>query len=170
MFSLRSLCFLLGGTLGTLQYKFFTCFMLASITKELTLQGSCPADQLAFARTKLARRGAKLQQRQDLATPQVATAIEGLFHIYGRLFKETLGIVNVKLDEMWESIQTRVTKRFLPLPRRADPDSTALSLAHSVSGLSRLSGFPTRRATSWRPQNNLVAHLLQEGTSVKEKR
>lgn len=52
----RCLCFLLGGSLGTLHYKFFICFVLSSLCKMLCAAESCPADRLAFARTKLARR------------------------------------------------------------------------------------------------------------------
>lgn len=129
----RSLCFLLGGIIGTLHYKFFICFILASIAKELSVQSLCSADRLAFAGSKLARRVAKLQQQKDSATPQVAKAIDSLFLTYGKVFNGALELVNAKLAEMWASIRTRVTKTILPLPRRADSESTNLSLLHSVS-------------------------------------
>ncbi len=113
--------------------------------KDLSIQGSCPPDRLAFARTKLARRVAKLQQQKELATSQVAKAMDVLFRTYGKVFSDTLEAANAKLAEMWVSIQTRVTKRILPLPRRADPDSTVLSLVHSVSRFSLYWGFISPR-------------------------
>ncbi|KAK4693761.1 hypothetical protein P7C71_g3689, partial [Lecanoromycetidae sp. Uapishka_2] len=128
----RSLCFLLGGHLGTLHYKFFSCFMLASVTKELSHQASSSADRIAFARTKLARRVAKLQQQKNLAIPQVTKAMNVLFREFGKTFSDTLEIANTNLAESWASVRAKVTKRIQQLPRRADPGSTVLSMVHSM--------------------------------------
>ena len=136
----RSLCFLLGGTLGTLHYKFFISFVLSSLCKEVCAEGSFPPDRLAFARTKLARRVAKLQQQKDMATPQVAKTIDFLFLRYGKEFKSTLRTLNDRLSQDWNIVRFRAIKRLSPLPRRASTDSTVLSLFHSRAILQRILG------------------------------
>lgn len=133
----RSLCFLLGGSLGTLHYKFFVSFVLSSIAKEVCAEGSFPPDRLAFARTKLARRVAKLQQSKDTAIPEVAKTINSLFSIYGKEFANTLRTLNDQLNQDWNLIRSRATKRISPLPRRAEPGSTTLSLLNSGEILQR---------------------------------
>lgn len=127
----RALCFLLGGTLGTLHYKFFISFVLSSLSKEVCAEDSFPSDRLAFARTKLARRVAKLQQQKDIASPQVTKAIDSLFSKCEKAFTNTLRILNDRLSQEWSLIRSRATKRILTLPRRADTGSTKLSLFHS---------------------------------------
>ena len=129
----RSLCFILGSTLGTLNYKFFLCFFLASVARELSFQDAYPPDRLAFARTKLGRRVAKLEKKRHLVTSKVAEAIDALLAIYGRELSTTLAAINAKLAETWSHVRIRTTKRIPVLTQRADPGSTILSLVHSVS-------------------------------------
>ena len=134
----RSLCFILGGNLGTLHYKFFMSFTHASLSKKICAEGSFTPDRLAFARTKLARRVAKLQQGKDLATPQIANIIDSLFSIYGKEFTNTLRSLNDRLSRDWSLVRSRATKRILTLPRRADTDSTVLLLSHSRAILQKI--------------------------------
>ena len=127
----RSLCFLLGGCNGLLHYKFFMSFFLSSLSKEVCVRGSFSPDRIAFARTKLARRVAKLQRQKEMATPQVGETIDSLFSKFGRDFNSSLQAVNERLSQDWTQVRLRATKRILPLARRADPESTILSLRHS---------------------------------------
>ena len=157
----RSLCFLLGGRIGTLHYKFFMCFMMSSLLRELCAQGSYPPDRLAFARTKLARRVAKLQQQKDEASPQVAKVIESLFLIHGRDFSNALRIANESLKETWSSVRTRAIKRVLPLPKRADQGSTILSLSHSSGYLHRV---VVEALYGRRPTQIRLEHRSRHGT------
>lgn len=147
----RSLCFLLGGDLGTLHYKFFMNFVLSSLSKEICAEVSFPPDQLAFARTKLARRVAKLQQQRNLAKPQLARTIDFLFSKYGKEFTDTLRTLNDRLSQDWNLIRFRATKRISPLPRRADTGSTMLSLYHSRAILQRI----LEEALSARPSKDV---------------
>ena len=136
----RSLCFLLGGHIGLLHYKFFICFVLSSISKEVCVKGSFPPDRIAFARTKLARRVAKLQQQKGMATPQVFETIDSLFSNYGKEFTNTLRTLNDRLSQDWSQVRSRATKKISLLPRRADPSDTTLSLYHSQAILHRILG------------------------------
>lgn len=145
----RSLCFLLGGNLGTLHYKFFMSFVLSSLSKEVCAGGSFLPDQLAFARTKIARRVAKLQQQKDTATPQVAKTIDSLFSKCGKEFTTTLRTLNDRLGQDWSIVRSRATKRIPLLPKRADMSSTTLSLHHSRAILRRIldEALLSRRST-----------------------
>ena len=127
----RSLCYLMGGNLGTLYYKFFMSFVLSSFMNEICAGGSLQSDRLAFARTKIARRMAKLEQRKDLVTPQLARTIDSLFSRYGKEITSTLRTINDRLSQDWSLVRSRATKRISPLPRRADTGSTALTLYNS---------------------------------------
>lgn len=136
----RSLCFLLGGQIGLLHYKFFICFVLSSISKEVCVKGSFPPDRIAFARTKLARRVAKLQQQKGMSTPQVFETIDSLLSNYGKEFTNTLRTLNDRLSQDWSQVRSRATKQISPLPRRADPNDTTLSLYHSQAILHKILG------------------------------
>ena len=134
----RSLCFLLGGNLGTLHYKCFMGFFLSSIANGICGESPFPPDRLAFARTKLARRLAKLQQRKEIATPKVARSIDFLFSKFEKSFTSTLRALNDQLSQSWNLIRSHSTKRIPPLPKRAHASSTALSLCHSRAMLHKI--------------------------------
>ena len=136
----RSLCLLLGDHLGTLHYKFFMGFVLSSIANEICGESTFPPDRLAFARTKLARRLAKLQQQKEIATPKVARSIEVLFSKFEKSFTSTLRALNDQLSQNWDLIRSHSTKRISPLPKRALGDSTVLSLCHSGAILHKICG------------------------------
>lgn len=134
----RSLCFLLDGPVGLVHYKFFMSVTLSSIANEICVKGSFTSDRIAFARTKLARRVAKLQRRTDIATPLVVKTINSLFTRFGKMFTDTLQILNQQLSQNWSQVRLLATKQILPLPRRADPSNTILSLSHSRDILHRV--------------------------------
>ena len=134
----RSLCFLLDGPVGLVHYKFFMNFTLSSISNEICVKGSFPSDRIAFARTKLGRRVAKLQRQTDMATPLVIKTIDSLFKTFGRGFTNTLKTLNQQLSQDWSQVRVRATKQISLLPRRADPNNTILSLNHSRDVLHRI--------------------------------
>ena len=134
----RSLCFLLGGDLGLLHYKFFMAFVHSTLSERICAETSSLPDRLAHARTKLARRVAKLQHQKDISTPQAIRSIDSLFSTYGGEFSKTLRTLNDRLNHDWGLVRYRTTKRISPLPRRADTDSTVLSLIHSRGFLQRI--------------------------------
>ena len=125
----RSLCFLLGDNLGTIHYKFFMSFVMSQFCIEFC--SHLPADQLAFARTKLSRRIAKLRCQIESPTQEIAFAHKSLFARYENGFRTALDTANQRLDEDWRLIQTQATKRVLPLLRYVDKTDTTLSLSRS---------------------------------------
>ena len=136
----RSLCFLMGGYIGLLQYKFFVSFTLSSISKEICANGLLKPDRIAFARTKLARRVAKLQRQKDTATSQLSPIIDSLYSKLEKEFTDTLRTLNDRLSQDWSRVRSRATKKILPLARRADPSETTLSLYHSRATLQSILG------------------------------
>ena len=136
----RSLCYLMGGLIGLLHYKFFMSLNLSSIAWEICASGHFQPDQIAFARTKLARCLAKLQQQKRIAKPQLTKAIESLFSRFGKEIDTTLHTLNDRLSHDWSQIKTRATKRISALPRRADPSDTVLSLHQSRNFLQSILG------------------------------
>ena len=139
----RSLCFLMGGRDGLLHYKFFISFVLSSISEDICLESSSPPDRLAFVRSKLARRVAKLQQYKDVSKSQ----FDSLFSRFGKGFASTLRNLNERLSQGWSRIRSRAKKQISLLPRRADPSSTTLSLYHSrgiLNGILREAFFGRR--------------------------
>ena len=136
----RSLCFLMGGNLGVLHYKFFVAYVLSLLCKRICAESSFPSDRLAYARTKLARRVAKLQQQKHTSAPQAAKTIDSLFLTCGVEFSKTLRTLNDRLEQDWSLVRSRATKRILSLPRRADAGSTVLSLCHSGAVLQGILG------------------------------
>ena len=133
----RSLCFLLDGPVGLVHYKFFMSFALSSISQEI-LKGSFSSDRIAFARTKLARRAAKIQRQTEIATPLVVKTIDSLFTRFGKGLANTLQVLNQQLSQNWSQVRFQATKRIWELPRRADPSNTILSLNHSRDILRRI--------------------------------
>ncbi len=127
----RSLQNLLGETVGSLHYKFFMSFVLASISQKICVDSSIPIDRLAFARTKLARRATKVQPQQTSATQQLSETIDSLFLTCEKGLDRTLREASEALTKRWNNIRPRAAKRVALLPRRADLASTTLSLFHS---------------------------------------
>lgn len=136
----RSLCSLMGGNLGVLHYKFFMAYVLSLLCKRMCAENSFSSDRLAYARTKLARRVAKLQQHKHMSTLQAAKTIDSLFLTCGVEFSKTLRTLNDRLDQDWSLVRSRATKRILTLPRRTDTGSTVLSLCHGGAVLQRILG------------------------------
>lgn len=101
----RSLCFLLGGSLGTLHYKLFLCFVFASVSRSLGAEQSSPSDRLAFARTRFARRVAKLQRRKESTTADMAHAIASLFAKHEKDFTDVLRLINDRIGREWSLIR-----------------------------------------------------------------
>lgn len=135
----RSLCAFLGGRIGILHYKFFMCFVISSLCQEFGAATTHNADRLISARTKLTRRLAKLQRQRGMGPTQVTEMIDLMFSKYEKAFRSSVELVNDRLQRIWRMIQVRANKRVLALPRRADHDSTVLSLSYSRDFLLNIS-------------------------------
>ncbi|KAL8767206.1 MAG: hypothetical protein Q9209_006211 [Squamulea sp. 1 TL-2023] len=133
----RVLCSLLGPH-GTLHYKFFMCFFMSSLCHRFCTQESFSSDRLMFARTKLARRVAKLQAQAVTSSPEVSATIESIFNRIGKSFIATLRSLESILEHRGIDMRVRHTKKMYRLPKRADPESTILSLHHSRGTLQQI--------------------------------
>ena len=147
----RSLCSMLGSQ-GTLYYKVFMCFLLSSLSNEFCMEASFPADMLAFARTKLARRIAKLEAQCGDGIPDGAETVQSLLLQHDRRFTSVLQTVNNRLDAEGRQLRIQDTKRIYKLPRRADHASTTLSLHHSRGIIHQVLNEVTSRRSRTRVQ------------------
>ena len=133
----RILCSLLGPH-GTLHYKFFICSLMASLCHSFCNPDSFPADRLAFARTKLARRVAKLEAMGVGSAPEVSTVIRSLFNHHEKTLMDALRMVQRILEDRGTRMRTSHTKKIPSLPKRAPPGSTILSLCHSRATINQI--------------------------------
>ena len=133
----RILCSLLGAH-GRFHYKFFMCFLMSSLCYRFCNHKLFPADRLAFARTKLARRIAKLEAQSATGNSDVSTTVHSLFARNEAHYTRVLRIIETDLEERGKQLRTNNTRKMYRLPKRADPESTILSLLHSRGTLDRI--------------------------------
>lgn len=133
----RWLCSLLGSQ-GVFHYKFFMCFFMSSICNQCCSEESFPAEKLAFIRVKLARRIAKLEAQDGSGGRTISELVRLLFDRHSRMFESTLQNVTKRLNDEGGRLRMRDTRQMYRLPKRADPDSTILSLHHSRHSLNRI--------------------------------
>jgi len=131
----RALCFLLGGTLGTVHYKCFMAFLLSRLCETLTLSEVTPPEVLANTRSKLARRMIKIQAACDNANVSMKVVCQATFTSFSPGIEKILEAANEKLSRQWKTIQNTSKKPVGRLPFKADPSSLELSLVNSGSYL-----------------------------------
>ncbi|KAG8525228.1 uncharacterized protein KY384_008872 [Bacidia gigantensis] len=134
----RSLCTLLGGSMGTAHYKLFTCSLMATLLKDSLRVSRFSVDKITHARAKLARRLDKLTQEMAVPTSNLGLSIAGVFPIFEPSMSRILQDVNTELEEQWKYARSQALKRILPLPTRADQKSTTLLLPHSRPQLTQI--------------------------------
>lgn len=126
----RALCSLLGPQ-GILHYKFFMCSLISSLCRQFSIHQSFPAHWLDIARTKLARRMAKLEAQGNASSSEVSAVIHSLcVRIEGDV-SHNLRSLQTILDKRGFWTRNHHTKKMYKLPKRADPESMLLSLRHS---------------------------------------
>ena len=133
----RWLCSQLGSQ-GVIHYKFFMCFFMSSLCNRFCSEESFPAERLTFLRAKLARRIAKIEAQDGSGSRNVSELVQLLFDRHTRMFESTLHNVTRRLNDEGSSLRMQDTRQMYRLPKRADPDSTILSLHHSRNSLNRI--------------------------------
>ena len=133
----RFLCFSLGGSLGTLHYKFFISLVLSNLLQDLC-EKSSSSDRIAFARTKIARRMAKLDQQRASGTFHGANHIDLLLSKYEKPIRKVVIHANALLDHRWNVTRSEAVRRIPLLPMRASPENTHLSLLFSQTMLRKI--------------------------------
>lgn len=119
----RSLCALFGPP-GPVQYKIFMCYLLTSLCQDFYSQKSFSADQLTFAKAKLARRMAKLRFEMDNNPEPVASIVKVVIQKHETHVKNVLRLVNEKLGVDWSTARSQSIKRISKLPKKAHPKHT----------------------------------------------
>ncbi|KAL9020409.1 MAG: hypothetical protein Q9185_002383 [Variospora sp. 1 TL-2023] len=133
----RILCSILGPY-GTLHYKFFMCSFLSTLCEKFSTRDSFATFQLAFARAKLARRVAKLEAQSRLQSPEVSAVFRNMFDRSESTFVTVLNRLENSLEDRGNQLRNRNIKRIFRLPKRADPESTILSLKNSSDTLNSI--------------------------------
>ncbi|KAL8787328.1 MAG: hypothetical protein Q9195_007823 [Heterodermia aff. obscurata] len=126
------------GDKGIFHYKSFMCLFMSKLCSEFCEEKFFSADKLAFARAKLARRVAKLESQSHSSNLDVPQTIRSMLTRNDRWFTTVLQTIGKRLDE--EAVQLRIqhTRKLYRLPKRADAESTVLSLHNSHETLSRI--------------------------------
>jgi len=134
----RSLCLLLGVSIGTLHYKFFVSYFIARLCDEMSEVEPIKAEYLAHVRAKLARRLVKLQIQRKTAPPALVHIIDKTFALFDKGFSSTLKAANDRLAAEWAEVRRRSQKRVPRLPTHAEDSSLVLSLVRSREHLRQL--------------------------------
>lgn len=138
----RSLCTFFGDQ-GIFHYKSFMCFFMCSLCTEFCEERHLSADRLAFARAKLARRVAKLESQSHSGNLDVPAIIRSMLIRHERRFTTVLQTIGKRLDEEASRFRVQHTRSFRRLPKRADAESTVLSLHNGHEALNRILGEAT---------------------------
>ena len=133
----RSLCSLFGDR-GIFHYKSFICYFMSNPCIEFYQGELFSADRLAFARAKLARRVAKLESQCHSGSLDVPEIIRSMLTRSDRHFATVLQTIGKRLDEEAGHFRIRHTRKMYKLPKRADAESTVLSLHNSHEVLNRI--------------------------------
>ncbi|KAI4090472.1 MAG: hypothetical protein LQ344_004696 [Seirophora lacunosa] len=133
----RILCSFLGPY-GSLHYKFFMCSLVSTLCEEFSTRDSFSSFQLAFARTKLARRVAKLEAQSQSHGPEVSAVFRALFDRSEARFTAVLNRLAKTLEDRGTQLRNGHVKKMYRLPKRADLESTKLSLKHSSDTLNSI--------------------------------
>lgn len=118
----------LGGEIGFIHYKFFVSHVLSQLCDEMHDCKSMQLESLAFLRTKLSRRLAKLESQRALSQASVGQVFDEMFDIFVPTFRHSLETANSKLEAAWSITRSKSCKIVQPLPRQADPESLILAL------------------------------------------
>ncbi|KAL8968636.1 MAG: hypothetical protein Q9183_002371, partial [Haloplaca sp. 2 TL-2023] len=133
----RILCSRLGPC-GTVHYKFFMCYLVATLCHRFTAEASFSAEQVEIARTKLARRLTKLETQRLGCGADVSALHESLLSRTKGMYEGVLQTLSKSLEERGIRLRGLHTKMMYRLPKRAKFESTTLSLSHSWAALNRI--------------------------------
>ncbi|KAK6502488.1 hypothetical protein TWF506_003070 [Arthrobotrys conoides] len=158
----KHLQLLLGPGAGTLNYKFMKCLLLRSFLNRIYPQAD--PEEIVLLKSKLCRRMAKLEIGRR-TEPKTLHDLHGyLADRIGPRVMDTVNLVEQYTKELWERYRNRMERRVDPLPKRADPQDTTLSLPNSGAYLQNI--LDDQVACSKSGQGNRKAH---EGPEIRRK-
>jgi hypothetical protein len=125
----RRLCDLEGGQKGRVLYKFLISLVLARLLEESPqIVG---IEQLAYLKTKLCRRLAKLEAEQQAASVNDRLVYEQLFMATRPIFQRAVVIASRFIEGSWNSFKSNNRRPVLHLPQRAPESDLSLRLPNS---------------------------------------
>ncbi|KAK4153830.1 hypothetical protein C8A00DRAFT_43330 [Chaetomidium leptoderma] len=153
----RYLLLALGPELGRFEYKFCLCVCLSKFLKEA--EPSLEVDQVHFLKAKLCRRLAKLDVERDSVQDQhLLQKVDRLFSRLTPIIDPTIQNAVHRVQSEWKAWKESSTKGIPPLPRRASPSDTKLSLRISGRWLQEIlassKGMMDGRQRKWIPPPN----------------
>ena len=129
----------LGEDDGHATFKHLLCMFMQAVLHELHAQGIVPLEDLAFGRSKLARRLAKLSREQDAAvSASTALTHKRFFNIVRDPCASIMQEINSDISISWEAIRAAHLKKIVPPPSRASNNDLWFKLPNSGSHLSSI--------------------------------
>ncbi|KAK6495019.1 hypothetical protein TWF481_003047 [Arthrobotrys musiformis] len=136
----KHLQLLSGSEIGTIQYKFMKCFLLQSFLRRVLHQTD--PERSTVLKAKLCRRMAKLESAKIKAPKTLKVVYDYFFEKINQKVVAACDLTDARIGDVWEKYCNRMERRVNPLPRRADPEDTRLSLRNSDKYLSDILDDP----------------------------
>ncbi|KAF3909914.1 hypothetical protein ABW21_db0200578 [Orbilia brochopaga] len=150
----KHLQLLLGPEAGTIQYKFFKCWLLHGFLGDI-FRLTQP-ERTSILKAKLCRRMAKLEFEKSNAPDRLQEIYQYFTDKLSDRITSSTSLADDYIRDVWQQYCKRTERRVAPLPRRADPQETILTLPSSGAYLSSILNSP---------QLNLKAAQAAGGTN-----
>ncbi|KAJ3568031.1 hypothetical protein NPX13_g6562 [Xylaria arbuscula] len=125
----RQLCLALGAEKGQVAYKLLLAILLAELLDD-SAENLSP-HKVAYLRTKLARRMAKLEMNQRKVRLHKDVAYDAWFTAVSAVVRNSIQNANMKMEAAWDTFKKINSRHIIPLPYRAPPTSLELTLPNS---------------------------------------
>ncbi|OCL12896.1 hypothetical protein AOQ84DRAFT_417852 [Glonium stellatum] len=139
----RQLYLLSGGEIGRAHYKFLICLVLTDLLRDSL--GTLNPESLAFLKSKLCRRLAKLETDRLTAPPTIRNLYNELFAEVGPYFRQVIQGTIDNIESEWSTFKKSNFRPIPPLPRRANTRDLYLTLPHSGRHLRSILDQPLQR-------------------------
>ncbi|KAK6330344.1 hypothetical protein TWF696_003440 [Orbilia brochopaga] len=144
----KHLQLLLGPEAGAVQYKFFKCWLLQDFLRSV-FRVTHP-ERTAILKAKLCRRMAKLEFEKSNAPERLQEIYQYFIDKLSDKIIASKSLADDHVMDVWQQYCKRMERRVVPLPRRADPQDTILTLPNSGAYLFNILNNPQ--------MNSRVAH------------
>ncbi|KAJ6256008.1 hypothetical protein Dda_9302 [Drechslerella dactyloides] len=136
----KHLQLLLGAEAGTIQYKFLKCWLLEGFLRGVFQVTH--AERTTILKAKLCRRMAKLEFEKSNAPERLRITYQYFIDKLSDKIKASVALVDDNIADIWQQYCKRMERRVVPLPRRAEPNDTSLSLPNSSAYLFNILNSP----------------------------
>lgn len=153
-----------GSLTGRAHYKFLSCVLLRNLIEEAPYD--IDPDLYSFLQAKLARRLAKLEIEKVQAPEDIRAVYDANFAALGTLLFTSLSNASERLRKIWNVFKQGIRRQILPIPCRALPIHTRLSLPNSEGYLRKVLSWHTYEArppTAPQPPTNFDIALATTG-------